>query len=342
MDFDILIATRNRREALEVSLPLMLAQSRLPKRLIVVDASDDHQAVRFAVERAAGEIPKVDLCVVNSEAGTSRQRNIGLTHVRSEVVLMPDDDALWFPGFTESVMRIYERDKQEFVGGVGAEESFAAPSSTALILGRPVPPGLRGRVSAVEKILSRIENEYIPDPLMLAALARYRGRERPGWLREEGAVLSGAMTGFRMSFRTKSIQEVGFDEILGRYALFEDFDAGLGVLKNYSILRTGKARVFHYRLPENRAHGREYGMMQILNRVYILGKHSPPGSEAWKAITRSSYYVVLRFIPKAKGVYGRQCLLGAWKAVTRMRALFGLPLEQLSDQYLKVRAECLA
>jgi glycosyltransferase involved in cell wall biosynthesis len=342
LDFDILIVTRNRREALEVSLPLMLSQNRVPKRVIVVDASDDHGSVRSAVERAARASSKVELCIINSDAGTSHQRNVGLRYVGSEVVFMPDDDALWYPGFAEAVMRIYERDERCLLGGVGAEESSVAPSHARLNLGAPISAGMRSRVPILETVFSCIENRYIPDPLMLAALAFYRNREKSRWLHEEDAVLSGAMTGFRMSFRSKAIQTVGFDEVLGRYALFEDFDAGLGVLKDYSIARSGKAQVFHYRLPENRTDGREYGVMQILNRVYILGKHSPQGSEAWKALARSSYYVVLRFIPKARGIHGRQCLLGAWKATTKMRALFGVPKERLADQYLKIRAACLA
>lgn len=51
MDFDLVIVTRNRAAILRRSIPLMLAQSRLPRRLLVVDSSDDHSEVRAEVEQ---------------------------------------------------------------------------------------------------------------------------------------------------------------------------------------------------------------------------------------------------------------------------------------------------
>ena len=62
VDFDIVIATMNRQDALLLSLPLMLTQERLPSRLIVVDASDDHQRTKRVVEEAveaAGAVVEV-------------------------------------------------------------------------------------------------------------------------------------------------------------------------------------------------------------------------------------------------------------------------------------------
>ena len=45
LDFDVVIATRNRPQALALSIPLILGQSRPPEKLIVIDSSDDHAAV---------------------------------------------------------------------------------------------------------------------------------------------------------------------------------------------------------------------------------------------------------------------------------------------------------
>ena len=50
LEFDIALATRNRQQVLGLSIPLMLAQNRLPRRFIVVDSSDDHSAARRVVE----------------------------------------------------------------------------------------------------------------------------------------------------------------------------------------------------------------------------------------------------------------------------------------------------
>ena len=128
MEFDIVVATRNRQLALPLSVPLMLSQNRLPRRFIVVDASDNHMEVRAILERIISDSNvNVDLQIINSAAGSSLQRNIGLKYVQSPVVLFPDDDALWFDNVAESVLRIYENDKDNTIGAVCATESTVPP-----------------------------------------------------------------------------------------------------------------------------------------------------------------------------------------------------------------------
>ena len=53
LGFDIVLATRNRPEALALSIPLMLSQSRQPGRLIVIDSSNDHAPVAARGDRRA-------------------------------------------------------------------------------------------------------------------------------------------------------------------------------------------------------------------------------------------------------------------------------------------------
>ncbi|MGF6862350.1 hypothetical protein ABIE69_002936 [Rhodobacteraceae bacterium MBR-64] len=57
LTFDTVIATRNRPEALALSIPLILGQSRQPEKLIVIDSSDDHHAVKSVVEKAVRDWP---------------------------------------------------------------------------------------------------------------------------------------------------------------------------------------------------------------------------------------------------------------------------------------------
>ena len=52
LDFDVVIATRNRPQALELSIPLILGQSRQPKKLIVIDSSDDQTRVALAQDQS--------------------------------------------------------------------------------------------------------------------------------------------------------------------------------------------------------------------------------------------------------------------------------------------------
>lgn len=122
LTFDTVIATRNRPEALALSIPLILGQSRQPEKLIVIDSSDDHQAVKSVVEKAVRDWPG-EVILRASERGSSLQRNIGLEHVAADVVFFPDDDSMLHPGTTEAIMRVYELDRDCRIAGVCAADA---------------------------------------------------------------------------------------------------------------------------------------------------------------------------------------------------------------------------
>lgn len=345
MEFDIVIATRNRQAALQSSLPLMLTQTRLPSRLIIVDSSDDAASTRQVVGAACKQAStKVDVKICRSDPGTALQRNMGLRHVASPVVFFPDDDSLWFPGVTEAVMRVYERDGNGLIGGVRAEESFTPPVDLAGSNGnRPYEMSPRDRLQLrIGRLQYRLEKRYFPDPFFVEAESRYETLARPDWLEDEGVFLCGPMFGFSMSFRTTVIQETGFDEMLGRYALFEDLDASLAVLERRVLACARNARVFHFRSPESRVNGREWGVMHILNRTYVLCKHSPPGSDARRLHRRFTYYKLARYLAQPTGRYGRLRLAGAWRATLCAPQLLASSRDELPEQYVRLRQACLA
>lgn len=345
MDFDILIATRNRQQTLRLSLPLMLSQSVLPRRVIIVDSSDDHDLTRRIVSEIATQVTtKADFQLHQTEAGTALQRNFGLKHVGSPVVFIPDDDSMWFPGVAESVLDVYERDEDGIIGAVGAEESFVAPTARRLSAEGDGTPVLRNtRLNdRIAKAVSRIEYSLFPDPFFIEALDRYKNKPRPGWLFDCNAVFSATMTGFRMSFRAEIIQKIGFDESLGRYALFEDHDACLGVLDSHAIARARSALVFHQASRDQRAAPEELGIMHILNRAYITYKHSPRGSLARLRLPRFCFYKLLRYLPRTFTIDGRRRFLGALRAFLLMPRLNGLSGRELRECYVAARSQCLS
>src|ERR1700722_6167168 len=116
---DCVIATKNRLDALRMSIPLILKQDVLPGRLIVIDASDDHDSVKNEVQAISERFGFENTIVARSEASNSaRQRNMGLQFVEAPVVMLPDDDSMWYGGFATNVLKIYEADVRRQVGGV--------------------------------------------------------------------------------------------------------------------------------------------------------------------------------------------------------------------------------
>ena len=117
--YDVVIATRNRPQALTLSVPLLLQQDPQPQQIIVVDSSDnpDEISAVIASVRARCHNP-TPLRLITSPPGLPRQRNIGLKEVSAPVVFFPDDDLLVAPGALQAMLRIYDRDIDGTIGGV--------------------------------------------------------------------------------------------------------------------------------------------------------------------------------------------------------------------------------
>ncbi len=125
MDYDIVVATRNRASSLKESVPRFLRQSRPPRRIFIVDSSseDGQRAKIDGLVREAQRFSRdVDVELTRSPAGSSLQRNIGLKYVESPVVMFPDDDSMWWQATADNMMRVYEEDSGCRIGGVCARE----------------------------------------------------------------------------------------------------------------------------------------------------------------------------------------------------------------------------
>jgi len=343
MNYDVLLVTRNRVSALQLSLPLMLGQSRLPRQFIVVDSSDNHPEVARTISGIFSQSnANVPLKFLQSSPGTSLQRNIGLDHATSEVLLYPDDDSLWYPAYAESIMSIYEKDTDQLVGAVAGRQVNSPPA----VLSQPTLPytiELRDRVSRRLQPLSGLAPfNFLKDPIFLEGRQKSAGKRTPNWLAREDAEVSGPMTGCSMSFRAQALSGFRFDEFLGRYSLFEDRDASLWVMNERLIVTARRAQMFHYRSPEKRTNGFEWGMMHILNRAYVVCKWSAPGSEARRNIRPYSFYKCFRYLLQGHTRYGRQRLRGALAATRRLSPVINAAPDELAKCFVAAREQCLA
>lgn len=345
MDYDVVIATRNRPEALKLSIPLILTQERPPKKLIIVDASDDHQLICKTVKEALGACP-VELVILNSQPNSARQRNIGLKYVESPIVMFPDDDSLWWPGVAEAIMRIYERDKNGVIGGVCA----AMATQRNPEMHRVEEAGYKMRLSdRVRRQIGQAYNRFTRfcylDPLWLHGRSRLGVQPAPEWLSEENAVLVEHMGGYRMSFRTHVFEERGFDEDLGAYvgyAKCEDTEFCFYVMRKKLLVGARNAKVFHYKFPSRRGAGFKLGFISQLNPAYIVCKHSPKGSIARRAIRPYSVYRLMQYMLGIHTQFGRELVRGMLLATCQIKELLQSPPNCLRECYLKLCKQALS
>ncbi len=334
MDYTTVIVTRNRPEALELSLPLILAQTYPTAAVVIVDSSDDPVSNEACVAKArsTSDIP---ITYIRSAPGMTVQRNIGLAEVASPVVLFPDDDSLLYPDTMAQLMEVYIRDTEGRIGGVCSAEAKAPPpgvlKQTTYDMTRA--DRLRQRIAATR---FRLERALVPDPFLTAGQNRITALNYPDWIDGQRYVQVEWMTGFRMSFRTEIIRQYGFKEVLGRYALFEDNDACLNVLRTHGLVGVRTAQIYHHKAPARRSSGYTMGAIQILNRFFILANQGRASSYLRRQLMWFSRYKLLQY-RLARSDFGRSRLQGAKDALRCAPDLLTCPPADLASTYLTMR-----
>ena len=332
--YDCIVATRNRLGSLRMSLPLILKQDVLPRRLIVIDASDDHDSVRTEVHQISKRFGYKDTIVAKSDASnTARQRNIGLQFADAPVVMFPDDDTMWYDGFAANVLKIYGADVRRQVGGVTGISVLAPPPELA-------QPAYRRSASvstkgALQPYRSHIENRFFPHPFKRIAAATWS---------DDIDVVDGInsrrvhhITGFRMTFRTDAVKQVGFDETLGYgagYAYHEDLDVSLRLGRlGYALVESQGAKVCHYSFPGKRGKGYNYGFLAIANCVYVCRKTIGRDTHIYPVLERYLKYKLSLYAGRFHSKHGREVFRGALEAWRNRSTLLAADEARLSGAY---------
>jgi len=332
LEYSIAIATRNRLKALSLSIPRMLKQTRPPSQIVVVDSSDDHEPVRSLVHELTKHTD-IPTTIVQSEKGLTRQRNRALELVEHPIVFFPDDDSIWFENTASLQMEVYERDTQNFISAVCGAESIVPPSDFNIkntTYSMNLGDKLKLRVS---RIVHWIENAMAPDPARIAGLSFFSNQTLPSWTNSETIIPVEWMTGFRMSFRTETIIKYRFDEILKDYSLCEDIDASFSAWKEGAVVGVRNSKIYHFKSPEKRGNGKTLGSTQILNKAYVVVKHTAKGHPARKALAKFAKLKILKYRLDAKDTFGKERYIAAKQALNQLSSLVECDKKDLAHSY---------
>jgi glycosyltransferase involved in cell wall biosynthesis len=317
-----------------MSIPLILKQDTLPEHLIVVDASDDHDSVRTEIYQLSERLGFENTIIVKSDAANlARQRNIGLKRVEAPIVMFPDDDSMWHSGFASNVLKIYAADVRCQVGGVTGVSVLMPPQE----LTQPTykKSGFVKVKGALQPYRNRFENRFFPHPCGLIGAATWT--QDIDVVDGVNAIRVPHITGFRMSFRTIVVKQVGFDETLGYgagYAYHEDFDVSLRVQRlGYALVSAEGAKVCHYSFPGRRGNGYNYGFCAIANCAYICRKTINNDAQIYPLLRRYLKYKLFQYAGKFYSSHGREVLRGAFDAWQNRSRLLDAEDASLSDAY---------
>jgi hypothetical protein len=327
--------------ALEMSLPLLLSQTRLPGEIVVVDSSDDHAAVEAVVAPLAARSP-VPFRLIRSAPGLTIQRNVGIAAITGDVVVFPDDDSLMFPDTIEELMRIYELDVEGAVGGISALRSPVSPlvgTGIRETFAHKRETGLRRRLI---RLLLKVETHWIRKPILVMEDQVMARHTLPEPLIRAGARKIARQEGYRMSFRTALVRERPFNERLQGYALWEDFDASYAVARTHALAVAPAARIFHHEFPGKRMDPATRGVIEVLNEAYIVARHTVPG-DAGRGRTMVPYFTlwVLHLLSMSHDGYQRRRLRSVLRALRVVGTLLRTPRDDLDQCYVDLRDACL-
>ena len=350
LSWSAIIPTLNRGAILERSLPTIVAQTRPPKQIIVVDASDEWELSKTRILNSLALTAKsIELIYVGSDKKSlTYQQNVGLSFCDSDVVFYLDDDSFMYIDCAEEIMKIYEQDEGHLVGGVMALMVPQPPSTSkndqknsqsdnpVQTNKQPDKLNLWARFLKPFHKLWHIQNLFIPYD---GTYHRYDISELAKKTAINNVVL---FHGCRMTFRTSALKEIGgFEELISRTV--NDLDVSYRVSRTSALVLARRAKLFHEQTAVSRIHRYKNSVLVILNPIALFLAH--------RTVKHGVNILVVRFaLSRALLEFLRDCAnpnrgfphaRGAWLALRLVPKLMQMDKQQLREWYPRFQAELL-
>jgi GT2 family glycosyltransferase len=335
LSWSLVVATLHREECLLRSLRKNVQQSRPPKQVIVVDASADWERVRDRVLReVAPTLPGAEWIYLGAaRRSLPYQRNRGLELCTSDIIFYLDDDAFMYGHCAEKIMRVYESDEREAVGGVSAALAPMHEPPLASV------PAVEATTSLWrEKLFALWDQEH----LFLPYDGHYHEQPLSTKQRQQGLVARSLFHGCRMTFRTSAVRAVGgSDEVLLRTAFGEDCDLSYRVSRNYALVMEPSALLFHEQTPVARAKRALNTTLILLNAIALYRLHAPAERQRKRRIFGflSKRLALDIFRDGLRGRLDAPCVRGALRALRHVPALLALDTKALRREYEKLQIQ---
>ncbi len=234
MLISVIICTYRRVAAVRSLFHCLTAQELRGFEVLVVDGSGENSPEREAVRELVAEVSScLDVRMIESAKGLTRQRNLGLAESRGDVIVFLDDDVTFGKEFLRQIRELLESPEMKVVGGMSGFDT--------LHYGQPVSQ--RWRLRSKLKI--------VPE-LRPGAIDRL-GRSIPVSMMQpfHGCKPVDYLYGFCMIYRREAIQGMRFDEDLPTYA-GEDREFSYRVGQEWRLMLCGDLLMEHHSAPESR------------------------------------------------------------------------------------------
>lgn len=290
MTLSVIIVTLDRPDCVCRCLGCLANQEILPNQVIVVDASEDERT-----KRIVGDNPGV--VYLRNENGfgrMTRSRNIGLSHVKSDIVAFVDDDAFADREWSKNLLATY---KSPNIGAVGGRALNNQPGEEQIGV----------EEIGVLKANGQLTGYFAADP---------------GQTIEVDHIM-----GCNMSFRCKVLRELGGfrEDYPGISGIREDTDMCLRVKRlGYKILFNPKAVVEHIGAPQaiGRRFDVRYAFYGAQNHCILLIRNYGPGAKLFRYLLCAAEQAATEFLRRIGGAFLRATATGVGSAVGIIQGLW--------------------
>ncbi|WP_421902102.1 glycosyltransferase family 2 protein [Maridesulfovibrio sp.] len=243
----LIIPTYNREYDLSNCLHSVLAQTRLPDQLIIVD---DGRLMAVPLWKELQQAGISCHYVRKDKPGLTESRNLGVSLAKNEILFFLDDDVILEPNYLAEIMRVYEGDPERTVGGVGGAITNK-PKLTLLHKMRRIwnIPFFVCGIHEGRVLPSGFGTDFGTTPFPLTKLS-------------EVDFLDGGVS----SFRRDVFDQFVFTDAYRRYGFGEDKDFSYRISRNYRLLYTPKAQLVHLESSTMRPDMRTWGRKFIIGR----------------------------------------------------------------------------
>jgi glycosyltransferase involved in cell wall biosynthesis len=279
LTWGLVIATYNRAAILPTCIKYAVEQTRKPSEIVIVDASDDWQAI---CDRIANEIlvhhPDIRFTYVPAEIkSASCQRNQGIELATVDVLFMIDDDTFLYPDCAEKVMRVYEADPKGKIKGVQPALALSAPCGASVTDSQKAVVVSREEASNFDPIRRWVwRNIFLMDHkiMWIPYSGDYVYHELPEAVQKMNVYQTETLHGCRMTFRREIIRQEKFEPLLLAWSAAEDIDASHRVSYHGALVEVPEAEAYHFHSGTGRVPRYNATALHVLNQALYLRRNS--------------------------------------------------------------------
>jgi GT2 family glycosyltransferase len=245
----LIVATKDRPADLRRLLESLRRQTVKPGEIVIVDAS------RESVESVVTGFPELNTRYVRHwPPSAAAQRNAGIRACdrSARLIGFADDDTTFEPDAFEAMLRFWESAGEDVLGAAFNILNYRLPGWQAL---------KRGRISARLGLYPARPGGVAPSGWQ-AVIGKVSQTQFVEWLPTTAVV-----------WRRDALARQAFDEYFDTYSYVEDLDLSYSIGRNGKLAIVAEAGYSHFPSAGGRVSPRQFGRLEVRNRLYFVRKH---------------------------------------------------------------------